>query len=1185
MPKSRLTFTLPIVILIAVFFIGYYFYYIPTNKDDLHKNGFLILQNIKASILEKNNDFQNLYKNYFDKSLASKKDFQHLLDTNNVDGKVYTLNKFVETQNGADTTPGFTGYNNTRTEFQATDIKQSNLTYLFKDKTNASGILLPAENILGPVFQSQKTELFESYLLVDKKNGLIYKDPELSIVSNIPIDSLLPHSNAMFASVRDIKIEDVDYKLFSYPFHFGNDDVFLCGLIKTKDYNERLHEIPVAFIYPIVIAFLLLLIFLPIIKFYLIGYDETVKFIDITLGAVSFIVGPALLTLILIQVLLLWSADLRAKSNLDSLSSQIDSSFTKDILSAYRQLDTLDSLISNENSAGVAMKEKDSNANVSNQIISYFRSHRGDANLDYNFDRIFWIDSLGKQKIKGQVGNDELLFTNVATRKYFKIFKNNSAYMLPGNPGSFFGFEPVTSWADGEFRIIISKKSRFKNGAIVAVATQMPSVTQTILPPGFGFCIIDDAGRVQLHADMNRNLQENIIDKMSPSRPIKEAISSRQASYFNNLKFYGKTNAANIVPISKIPFFLITFYDKGYIVPITLRIFTFALLFCLFSFLIYFLIWIFVFRKHYYVNPMLYSPMVFLKWAIPKKESFQFYISGKNFLTGYILMLVLFMALSGYFGISNYVILVLVLLTPVNVISSLFVISYSTIKQNVIDETKRAKSLKKKAIKAIIFQLLCSLLVYFYSLYSAYPIERQFLLFQGIFNIAMWVFYFSQAKILCSISKSKKYLSHYASLATILILSLAVLPAGLYTWYAHNQEITQSVKKGQLYIAESLQKRTSSIIKFAKHQDILEAPADYFKKLQYKSGIYTIYKDSISRKKDSIPLRNQKESYEQSYFAIANDIGNNYYDPLLFPALKDSASDAAWRWSRSGNALFFRYTLPDNFSPGNNNTSVQPLNIASVFPPRYMFVGMTFRGVLLLIVIILLTRGLYMLLLSLANRVFLKKYIDTIESKRLPETTGRLIEEFITTYKKIYPEFEDYVKKLTSEYDYFTPVAKNKVIYKQEKDIIDAVKKLRPFYDFMWQKCSEREKYLLFDFAKDSLVNYKNIEPIYGLLEKGLFIIHDSEIKLFSPSFRAYVLEKNNSPEMYQMQKKFQQNSTWQSFRIPILVILLGIALFIFFTQEETFQKLTAIVAGVSSVLSLLLKFFVDGGSPGVAKK
>ena len=60
--------------------------------------------------------------------------------------------------------------------------------------------------------------------------------------------------------------------------------MFFLRLYKCKNYNARLHEIPVSFIYPIVIAFLLLLIFLPIIKFYLIGNDETVKLVDITLS-------------------------------------------------------------------------------------------------------------------------------------------------------------------------------------------------------------------------------------------------------------------------------------------------------------------------------------------------------------------------------------------------------------------------------------------------------------------------------------------------------------------------------------------------------------------------------------------------------------------------------------------------------------------------------------------------------------------------------------------------------------------------------------------------------------------------------------------------------------------------------------------------------------------------------------
>ena len=1195
-PKSRLTFSIPVIILIAVFFIGYYFYYIPVNKADLYKNGFLILQNIKASLLERNNDYQNLYKNYFDKSSAqlnqSKssaqiKELQNLLIKNKIEGKVFILPDSVAAQNGADTSVYFRGYDSTLNEFRATKIESENLAYLFKNGTNASLISVPAESILNPVFQSQKTELFESYLLVDKKSGLIYKDAELSMISNIPLDSLLPHTNALFASVKDIKIEDVDYKMFSYPFHFGNDDVFLCGFIKAQVYNTRLHEIPVSFIYPIVIVFLLLLIFLPIIKFYLIGNDETVKLVDITLSAVSFIVGPALVTLILIQVLLLWAADIRAKSYLDTISNQIDSSFTKDILNAYGQLDALDNFVNSNKDSMLPANRNADTVNISPRIIGYFQSHTNDSTLNYNFDRIFWVDSSGEQKIKGQVSNDDALFTNVSTRNYFKVFKNNNAYLLPDSSGSFFGFEPVNSWADGQFRIIISKESRLKRGFVVAIAVQMPSVTQTILPPGFGFCIINDSGKVQLHSDMNRNLQENIIEKMFPARQVKEAISSRQAGYFNEIRFYGKTNAVNIIPLSKIPFSLITFYDKGYIVPITMRIFTFALLFCFFSFFIYLIIWILFIRKHYHVNPMLYSPMVFLKWVIPKKECSEFYVVSTRFLTGYILAILIFMALSPLLNISNYVILVLVLLTPVNVIASLFVISYATKKLGNEKNTAILKKTKKKARRAIEFQLLSSLVIYFYSLLFSYPIQYQFLIFQGICNIAMWIFYLYPRKQIFSLSKSEKYLSQYSGLATVIILCLAVLPAGLYTWYAHNQEITQSVKKGQLYLAESLQKRNPSIGKFIKNQESLIIP-DYFKKLQYHSGIYTIYNDSFSLKNDSLPVKDSKQTnYEQYYFAIANDIGNNYYDPLLFPALKDTASDNAWYWSRSNKQLFFKYALPINFSADSKNkTSVQSLNIISTFPSRYKFVGVSIRSLLLVVVVFLLIRGLYILLRSLAIKIFLKKYVDSGECEKNGENKiEQFLPEFYKTYDKPYPEFDEDVKKLINEYDYYIPGDTNAIIYKQEKDMIDTNKKLKTFYDFIWQKCNEKEKYLLLDFSKDSLVNFKNVEPIYCLLDKGLFIIHDDEIKLFSASFRAYVLEKKDTTEIYQMQKKFQQNSTWQSFRIPLLIILFGIALFIFFTQEETFQKFAAIVAGASSVLSLLVKFFQDNTGLSASKK
>jgi hypothetical protein len=921
---------------------------------------------------------------------------------------------------------------------------------------------------------------------------------------------------------------------------------------------------------------------------------------------------------------------MRAKGNLEVLSKQIDSSFKKDILNAYKQLDSLDYFINSKRDSILPELNKKGKLNVSDLIISYFRSSPNHTRPFYSFDRIIWNDSSGQQKVKGQLENTEPLFTNVSSRNYFQVFKNDKPYMLHGIAGSFFGFEPLNSWTDGEFRIVISKKSHLQNGFIVALATQMPSVIQTILPPGFGFCIIDDTGRVQLHSDMNRNLQENIIEKMSPSRPVKEAVTSRQSTYFNNLKFYGKTNAASITPISQIPFSIVTFYDKGYIVPITMRIFTFALLFCFFSFFICLLIWLVVFGKRYYANPMLYSPMVFLKWAIPKNDSYKFYLLAKRFLIGYALMLLLFMAFSNYFGISNYVVLVLVLMIPVNVIVSLFVISYSATKYSE-DKKGEVEHRSKKAIRAIVFLLLSTPLVYFYSWYLKYQIDWPFLIFQGVFIVAMLLYYFSSRKFLLflsrpwssyllrysplekilifsltfkkfypsryahlkksliSLSKTRSYLAQYAGLAAAIIICLAVLPAGLYTWYAHNQEITQSVKKEQLYLAQSLEKRRPSVLTSAKKRDSLYIPANYYEKLQYQSGIYKIYRDSIIpvADLDSITIKRNKDSYEQFYFAIANDIGNNYYDPLLFPALKDRASDSAWYWSRHDTTLSFWYTFPDmSLRNAISEDSGKSLNIISYFPERYLFVGFSPRGLLLVIVVVFLIRGLYVLLRSLTERIFLKKFISVIESKNLPENRiEHLLPGFNKTTDSPYPGFDEDIKHLKKEYDYYIPVHSNKLVNEQEKEMFDSIKKYKSFYDFIWRNATEKEKYLLLDFAEDNLTNFKNIEEIYSLLEKGIFIIHGEEIKLFRASFRAYLITKKNTTEVYLLRKKFQQNSTWQSFRVPLLIILLGIALFIFFTQQEISQKLTAMIAGISGLLSLLLKFFSDASSTAPAKK
>jgi hypothetical protein len=416
----------------------------------------------------------------------------------------------------------------------------------------------------------------------------------------------------------------------------------------------------------------------------------------------------------------------------------------------------------------------------------------------------------------------------------------------------------------------------------------------------------------------------------------------------------------------------------------------------------------------------------------------------------------------------------------------------------------------------------------------------------------------------------------------LIIICLAILPAGLNTWYAHNQEITQSVKKQQLYLAEALQKRRVVIRSSMKDHNAAYLPDNYLNSLQYETGIYKINGDSIVLNSSPADSVKKKASYEQFYFRMANDISNNYYDPQLFPALQDSAADNSWWWSYQDQTLSFWYAMnPDTAVDKNSNQfSNQDIMIISKLPERFKFLQFNVKGFLLLIIIVVLVWGLTSLIKAIAERIFLKKFILTSKEQSKP---GDNIERLINEYKinaMVNHSLSKEIPGLIREYDKYLPGADDEEIYRYEKEIIETIQKFRRFYDFIWGICSDKEKYLLFDFARDGLINFKNTAEVYHLLERGILIVEAEEIRLFSASFRAYILSKRNTSQIYQLHKQFQQNSTWRTFRGPLLILLVAVASFIFFTQEQTFQKIMALVAGVTSISSLLIRFL--GGTPSI---
>lgn len=437
-PKRSLTFSIVILLILSIFLSGYFYYFIPLNKDAIQKNGFLILQTIATNIKEKSSSHLTLFQNFY-------------VNTKNYKGKIDTIEKLLK-QNEVEATVDNKPVSGSRpirsrllnnnanlpdSLFYLAEITKGYFINAFTKPYYTDSIIIsePLESFLSPILTSQKSELFESYLLLGQEEGkkaqLVYKDADLGIGSDIIVDSLLPQGKeAYLAGVRDLSIKNLSYKLFYYPFDIGVHHVVLCGLVPTEQYNTSLHEVPFYFIYPLAIAFFLLVVLLPILKFYIMDSNEQVRLRDLVLFGLSVFIGASLITLIIIQYLLWRGGEERVKGNLSMLSNQISSSFFKEVVNNYNLLCKLDSFANADSSILSKELQNEKNINFSDTTRNFLKRNNENPTTSYIFSRISWVNDSGAQIVKAELYGKPV-FTNVSDRKYYQAFKNDATFFVP----------------------------------------------------------------------------------------------------------------------------------------------------------------------------------------------------------------------------------------------------------------------------------------------------------------------------------------------------------------------------------------------------------------------------------------------------------------------------------------------------------------------------------------------------------------------------------------------------------------------------------------------------------------------------------------------------------------------------------------------------------------------------------
>ncbi len=1134
---NKLGILLVASVVILFFFAGYYLYVRPANKVNVDKYGMLILRELETAIQHRiDADIEQYTTNlepYFRKNQAIQSPLKlHLYRTFGVD----SLWSAEDTTKRARTTRGAyvlaqSPSDTAKVWGRLTGISNGQLTYTFSHGGSVLKLSVPITRLLGDLQHSFPADFYGGFLLMKTDPNTattVYNSNEIPIGLRIPVDSLLTNSKAGFyPGITDLQTGGQDYKLFFIPLTRGTLTFVLCGIKDAGEYNQALSEIPATFIYPIVIVLLLLAITLPLIKFYTIGVTEAIRLSDMIAVSLSLLGGSMLITVTIIQVILLKDGDARMQRGLSKLGRQIDNSFSREVDTAFRQLQVIDerrALSPTLWNHDKFFRQAKAPANVapydvSDSLATFLRGEAGSrpGSLPYlNFDRVAWVDSNGLQIVASSVdtviAGVERPYPDLSSRGYFQAFNNNSCFRLPGIDTAMVSMEAVLIWNDGAFRLVLARRSACPRSFLVAMSMDLYSVNRTVLPSGYGFCIIDGDGLVQVHSDPSRNLIENLVQQSGDGASLKAAIKGREKLYLSTTQLYGRQYGLQLTPIAGMPYYLAVFYDKGYILPVNIRILVFSLICCGVTLLLcvlmcWALLWFLVFRKQSKFRPFLFGPMDYLKPLIPSHVYARAYRSAAYLLVAYALVMLLpTLSRQVYSPLVNMLVLI---------------------------------------------PLLCS----------------PFLLSIGLWLVA---FRWHRRK-----PPGGNYLRSYAVLVQIFVITLGTLPAALFTWHAQNQEILQSVKREQLLMADQIQNRRTALYQPLKSMSPLLPRNALYLLWQYQTGIYPLYEGSLHVSATDSIRRDAPFVFEDQYYSLAQRFGAINYDPQFVPVLSNDSTNGLWRWGamRGGNTLPFQFTeAPDPRLPGIGDAGMtsglappEQLLILSEMPKRYPYLGHAEQVVELLLLIVLVLYGMYRAVRRVAAELFLQKWtqrkVSTVGAPPIP-----LLDDFIRT---IQPAGDQ--EKMRQEME--TGIVTGQLAMKrderemddQEQGVVEATCTWADYFKWLFfQQCGPEEQYLLYHFACTGFLNYKNVKEIDCLLKKGILVIDDGQLLMFSPVFRVY-LRLEVTEDM--LDKKVVRKSDWQRFRIPFMILLTIAAAFLFLTQQGTWERIVALLAALSTAL------------------
>jgi energy-coupling factor transporter transmembrane protein EcfT len=151
-----------------------------------------------------------------------------------------------------------------------------------------------------------------------------------------------------------------------------------------------------------------------------------------------------------------------------------------------------------------------------------------------------------------------------------------------------------------------------------------------------------------------------------------------------------------------------------------------------------------------------------------------------------------------------------------------------------------------------------------------------------------------------------------------------------------------------------------------------------------------------------------------------------------------------------------------------------------------------------------------------------------------------------------------------------------------EEQINQVIDQALAYHQALWATCSQDERCALIHLALDGMITSKNTD-LRQLMKRGL-VVRDPALRLMDESFRRFVISASRDEDI-DAWREAGGGSAWQLIKVPLLLVLLSVAVFLFVTQKELYDSTISFVSALTAGIAILFRFLgmFQKGNAGAA--